>query len=381
MGQFGSAGPEEVETRPPELIEKIVGVLIPSACREHVLGDLYERYTSPGQYVSDALSVVPFIIASRIRRTFRIELFLAQASALYVAFAGASLVAGPSYLYDKSALFPLAIVIADALLVLMLCDVYANPQNRSARSATLHAGLAMAGIWLLQLAAGLLNIDVTLPWWIVAAGTAAAFPMLRIIRTVFRRSDLHQAVSGGGKISLEELHRQSEKQRSTALRANQFWLLAALVVFIVTPKVMPPSRWWSAGVAVFLLTIIGATTFRIKRVLRFVRRNPYVDPLQSKRDGLLYQADGGLFSILPGSGPSLILILIAIPLYLFAVRWMVDTVSPDINVTRVRIAFIAFIVLCAGWALVRRITLRAADTMTREMEARDRSSHEDQNDN
>jgi hypothetical protein len=368
-----------MEARPPELIEKIVGILIPMACREHVLGDLYERYTSPGQYVLDALSVLPFLLASRIVRTFRLELLVAQASALYITFAGASIVAGPSYLYDKGALFPLALVIADALLVLLLCDAYADPRDGSPRSAQRHVAVALASVWLLQLVMRFLNPALVLPVWIAAAGTAAAFPVLVMLRTMFRRHGSDAAVSGGLRVALDELRRNSEKQRKTAMRANQLWLLAAAIVFIVTPKVAPPSRWWAIGTALFFVTIIGATLFRVRNVLRYVKRNPYTDPLRSKRDGLLYQASGGLFSILSGSGPSLILCCIAVPLYLFAVRWMMNAPTPDVSLMRVRISLVAFGALCAAWAVVRWLTLRAAETMTRELESRESMDDDEKN--
>ena len=57
-----------MHSAPPKAVEKIVGLLIPPASREEVLGDLFERYTSSGQYILEALLVVPMVIASRIRR-------------------------------------------------------------------------------------------------------------------------------------------------------------------------------------------------------------------------------------------------------------------------------------------------------------------------
>lgn len=58
-----------METRPPAVIERIVRVLVPPVAREHVMGDLSERYVSPSQYLADAFRTVPFVIASRVRRT------------------------------------------------------------------------------------------------------------------------------------------------------------------------------------------------------------------------------------------------------------------------------------------------------------------------
>jgi hypothetical protein len=59
----------KVGAQPPEKLEKIVRWLVPAASREHVLGDLNERYQSPGKYFVGALSVLPFVVASRIRRS------------------------------------------------------------------------------------------------------------------------------------------------------------------------------------------------------------------------------------------------------------------------------------------------------------------------
>jgi hypothetical protein len=44
-----------MEAGPPKVIEAVVRTLVPPASREHVLGDLRERYVSPGRYVIDAL--------------------------------------------------------------------------------------------------------------------------------------------------------------------------------------------------------------------------------------------------------------------------------------------------------------------------------------
>ena len=62
--------PSKLEVRPPALVDAVIRLLIPPACREHVLGDLWERYTSPRQYVIDALRTLPFVICSQMRRTF-----------------------------------------------------------------------------------------------------------------------------------------------------------------------------------------------------------------------------------------------------------------------------------------------------------------------
>jgi hypothetical protein len=63
-----------VEAGPPVLIESVVRLLLPAPTREHVLGDLAERYSTPGRYVGEALRTVPFVIVSQIRRTSQFAL-------------------------------------------------------------------------------------------------------------------------------------------------------------------------------------------------------------------------------------------------------------------------------------------------------------------
>ena len=56
-------------SRPPAAMESVVGFFVPPLAREYVIGDLAERYTSPGQYWLDALRTVPAVVISQIRRT------------------------------------------------------------------------------------------------------------------------------------------------------------------------------------------------------------------------------------------------------------------------------------------------------------------------
>ena len=117
---------------PPRLMQVVVGILIPPACREHVLGDLYERYKSPGQYLAEALCTVPLVILSRIRRTTDPQVFLMEAFALYLSFLAATWQSGGMpFLHEKRGFLRLAIPVAVALAALMLGDAYAPPGKRS----------------------------------------------------------------------------------------------------------------------------------------------------------------------------------------------------------------------------------------------------------
>jgi hypothetical protein len=71
---------------PPKTFEALVAVVILPACREEVLGDLDERYRSPGQYGLDAARTVPLVILSRIQRTADSQALEIQAFACYLSF-------------------------------------------------------------------------------------------------------------------------------------------------------------------------------------------------------------------------------------------------------------------------------------------------------
>jgi hypothetical protein len=79
-----------LETRPPVLIDAVVRALIPPACREHVIGDLWERYRSPRQFVLDAAGTIPFVVASQIRRTSTLAGVVIHAFVLFVSLGASS---------------------------------------------------------------------------------------------------------------------------------------------------------------------------------------------------------------------------------------------------------------------------------------------------
>ncbi len=133
---------------PSKAAETIVGILTPPACREEVLGDLYERYRSPLQYGFDALGTVPLVILSRIRRTADPQVLVMQAFALYLSFLTAARFEDESLLQAQWGLLRLAIPPGMTLLGLVLEDAYATPGQRSApglvRGPLIGLGLALA---------------------------------------------------------------------------------------------------------------------------------------------------------------------------------------------------------------------------------------------
>lgn len=151
-------------------MERWVRRLTPPANREEVLGDLAERCRSPQGYLRDALRTVPFVVASRLRRTTHpLALLFGGAFLFWAVFWG------NRQTHPLAALVPTLLV----LMVFALRDVYRTPSAfaRWWRSAACDTGLAVAAVLVWQL----------LVWWLAPAlllsreTLAGGFPLGMII--------------------------------------------------------------------------------------------------------------------------------------------------------------------------------------------------------
>ena len=175
---------------PPRAMEVVVGLLIPPASREHVLGDLYERYTCPQQYISDAVWAVPCVIMSRIRRTTDLQLLLMEAFALYLSFLGSAWkLEGVAFLHQQWSLLRLAIPTVAGLIALILGDAYASPGKRSPLNPLLDATLAIAFALSSQAVLWAVSRGLLLPSWIVIFGGGMSLLAVATLRMLFPPSD------------------------------------------------------------------------------------------------------------------------------------------------------------------------------------------------
>jgi hypothetical protein len=161
------------------VIEKGVGIFIPPACREEVLGDLRERNDGVQLFLYDALRTVPFVILSRVRRTTDSVVLLMEAFCCYVSYLAAAWVFSPSMIAKREGLLLLAIPCAIALVVLMLADAYANPRKKSQLRPVLAVSLAFAAVFAIHLARPLL------PMRILAIGSGMSMLFLLVLRMLF----------------------------------------------------------------------------------------------------------------------------------------------------------------------------------------------------
>jgi hypothetical protein len=170
---------------PPKAIQATAALFIPCACREEVLGDLEERWTSPMQYCRDVVQTVPLVILSRIRRTADPQLLLMHAFVLYLSFYGAAWFQGSALLYEPWGPARLAIPGAMTLLALVLDDAYAKPGRRSPLRLVRGPLLGLAWTILSQGALWAGHSSLTLPPWILLYGGAMGMLLTSALRMLF----------------------------------------------------------------------------------------------------------------------------------------------------------------------------------------------------
>lgn len=166
--------------------EAIAAILIPSASREEVLGDLYERNATPGQYILDALRTVPLVIASRIRRTSHPGLLAMQAIVLYLSFSGAAWLEVRGLIYERWGLWRLAIPCAAGLAALMLEDAYANPSPASVLRPVRGPMFGLAAAVVVQAALWASDSSLMLPFSVVLLGGLLGLVLTIAIRLLFQ---------------------------------------------------------------------------------------------------------------------------------------------------------------------------------------------------
>ncbi len=174
-----------MDSRPSNAAEAIVALLIPPACREEVVGDLHERYRSPAGYFFDALSTVPLVILSRIRRTADPQVVLMQAFVLYGSFLCAAWFKEAVLLQTQWGLLRIAIPAGITLLGVILEDAYARPGRRSPLSLVRGPVLGLAFAIGLQGMFRTGNQDLALPRWVLLYGCGASLLLSSAIRMLF----------------------------------------------------------------------------------------------------------------------------------------------------------------------------------------------------
>lgn len=168
--------------QPPAALDLLVRLLIPPAAREAVIGDLWERYSTPLQFFSEGVQVMPYVVASQIRRTSSIAVLALQAFALFACLGGfIPDLAGAAVPHWARAAAPTLA----ALLALVLRDAYRT--RRPVLSGVLDAVTAAVALALVEAASiWLTTAHLIAPGWVflqqgIVMG-AVALPVIAILR-------------------------------------------------------------------------------------------------------------------------------------------------------------------------------------------------------
>ena len=158
--------------RPPVVIESMVRLLVPPASREHVMGDLSERYRSPRQYLMDAFHSLPLIIASQVRRTLNIGRIGVVAITLFFLLNANA----------RSSWLAAALPTLLATAGLILRDAYRTPSSipfaaTEPRLAAIDVGVAAGCVLLWQSLADLLAPQ----WMLPARALAVGIPIFGVL--------------------------------------------------------------------------------------------------------------------------------------------------------------------------------------------------------
>ena len=234
-----------MEARPPAFVDAIVRALIPPACREAVMGDLWERYTSPAGYLGDALRALPFLIVSRIRRTTNAPMVALAFLMLFASFGG-----GP-WLWLRAVIPALAV-----LATFLLRDAYqglsVSPTRRAIGDGVAVAASALAT----QAVLAIVRPELLLTRWGMLTGSLTCLALIAG-RLAGPGANLHPSLAGGTALSLDEL-RGEMRQVERAARVTRHVETGAgilVIAFGVAGTAWAPQITAKAG---FALMAAGA---------------------------------------------------------------------------------------------------------------------------
>ncbi|HEX7361659.1 MAG TPA: hypothetical protein VF283_14310 [Bryobacteraceae bacterium] len=169
-----------MESGPSKIAEALVYWLLPPACREEVLGDMRERNVSSACYLVEAISTVPSIIYSRIRRTTDAVVTLMAAASMYTAFVMSAWwldreLLFREYGYARVAIPPLVFVVA-----IILADAYSDPKKRWPLKPLFGPTLGLALTYAVEL-----NHRWALPASVLACGAGVSVLLVSTLRLLF----------------------------------------------------------------------------------------------------------------------------------------------------------------------------------------------------
>lgn len=169
-----------MESGPSKIAESLVYWLVPPACREEILGDMRERNRSTAQYLGEAMSTVPSVIYSRIRRTTDAVVTLMLAASMYTAFVMSARWLAPELLLREYGYASLAIPPAIFLVAIIFADAYSDAKKRWPLKPLLGPILGLVLTYSMEL-----NQRWALPAAVLAWGGGLSVLLVSTLRLIF----------------------------------------------------------------------------------------------------------------------------------------------------------------------------------------------------
>jgi len=232
----------KVGAQPPETLEKLVRWLVPAASREHVLGDLNERYRSPGKYLVDALCVLPFVIASQVRRSSNLPRVIVRAFVLwYGAFLGTR--------QESWWVATLPTVLATVALILR--DAYrptapSSPSPTPPLAAAFDIALVCACVLMTETAAALWAPELLLSRQALVFGVPFGCMVLFILRVQNPPRSIW-ATPAAMSLSYAELVTEVRGYEAVWQRALRIEMAMSIALVVLTPLVCFAFPWIAPG--------------------------------------------------------------------------------------------------------------------------------------
>ena len=340
-----------METGPRPLIARVVSALIPPASREHVLGDLYQRNRSDGQYVLDACRVLPHVVWSQIRRTASPALLAAEFVLVYLAFTSAA-VSVVGFFAQPFAVYHLAVPAALALVTLVLRDAYAGA-TRSSPEVAADAFLAVMTILIAEQLLLTAGSGLALPRVVSISGAVASLFGLSAIRKLAYdragRSAKNKQVPGQSPAGPQkDLHR--------------WWWITALLGVVVFAFLFGHQalRQFRPLLIAWLIVFVGIGLYQRRKIYWPQRRDESFDGGAAYRAALIRQRDAQ--SKWPFRRGAFIVVIAALA------WWMWQEVMTGPVIPRINFAVAVYVFVVTAWGLCGRLlTNRAARAFDREL--------------
>jgi hypothetical protein len=257
-----------MEARPPVLIDAVVRILIPPAAREAVAGDLWERYSSPLHYALEALRVLPFVIASQMRRTSNLPLLGIVAFTFFVCFGGFAINGST---LDVPRWLRAAIPTIAVLVGLIVRDVYRASAHQPARHAAFDVVTVVLCVVLSQaVLAGLSVVAHSSPDWVLTVTPQRVLLTALGLATVFclRMWADHRLPRAAGDLSADDIAReycQFERSVRWRRRREVTGAIGGFIVgtgFFLRATELAPQIGWalSTALALFIAWYLAGRT-------------------------------------------------------------------------------------------------------------------------